>query len=353
MEARLYTPKKQQPDVYPYLFDSSPAYYHPPKIILPLETKQEYDGMRVSEEEYWSQYYELADVALEWNNGKLEEKPVADRESYDLYAWFLRLISQYFEAFKEGTMIGLEIGFKLVLGNKTTIRKPDLAFIHKNNPVQMPPLETSYKGCFDICFEFLSDTNKKAIERDTVVKKHEYERYGVREYYILDRLGDETAFYYLDSTGHYRKFKPNRSGVIKSKVLKHFQFREDDLYNRPSDQNLVQDPVYRKYVQLYYQQEYKRAEAERKRAEAERKRAEGANKIANAERKKAGEADKKAKEADKKAKEADKKAKEADKKAKEADKKAKEADKRAVAERDRAERMEKELLNLKKQLQNL
>ncbi|KPA12049.1 protein containing DUF820, partial [Candidatus Magnetomorum sp. HK-1] len=280
---------------HPFLFDKSypinksyPDSY--PQKPLNLKTTTKYDGLRVSEEEYWSKYYEMADVALEWNNGILEEKPVSDREGYDLYSWFLRLISQYFEIFKEGAMIGLEIGFKLVINSGTKIRKPDLAFIHKNNPEQMHPFETSYKGCFDICFEFLSDSNKYAIERDTVVKKHEYEKYGVKEYYILDRLGDETAFYYLDSNGKYQELKPDRHGVIKSKVLKHFQFRAEDLYNRPSNKQLVKDDVYKKYILVEYQEEFKRAETESKKAK---------------------DADRRAKEANKKVKEANKKAKEA------------------------------------------
>ncbi|MBF0451087.1 MAG: Uma2 family endonuclease [Candidatus Magnetomorum sp.] len=346
MEAVLQTPQNQKV-ILPHLFEMQ--YSHPlPKKTLGEFTEKAYDGLRVSEEDYWLNYYELSDLVFEWNNGRLEEKPMSDRESYDLYSWFLRLISQYFDVFKEGTMIGLEIGFKLFVGHKTKIRKPDLAFIHKDNPVQMRPFETSYTGCFDMCFEFLSDSNRIALERDTVVKKHEYETYGVREYYILDRIGDETAFYYLDSKGKYRTLKPNRHGVIKSRVLKHFQFRLDDLYNRPSDHILVKDSVYQKYILVDYQKEFKRAEEADKKAEAERKRAKKADKKAETERKRAEEADKKteaererAKEADKKAKAERERAKEADKKAKAERERAKEADKKAEAERERAKEADK------------
>ncbi|KPA10120.1 protein containing DUF820, partial [Candidatus Magnetomorum sp. HK-1] len=270
METLLYTPQEQHDNPF-YLFDKTNSYNYSKKYDPTFEENQKYDGLRVSEEEYWQKYYELPDVALEWNNGILEEKPVADRESYELYSWFYRLIMYYFEAFKEGILIGLEIGFRLNFDNETKIRKPDLAFIHKNNPAQMGPFETSYKGCFDICFEFLSDSNQSAIERDTVVKKHEYEKFGVKEYYILDRLGDETAFYYLNSKGIYKKLKPNKDGVIKSRILKNFQFREEDLYDRPDFKSLTNNRIYRKYVMVDYQKERKKAETERKKAEAERK----------------------------------------------------------------------------------
>jgi hypothetical protein len=319
---------------------------HPQKII-PMKS---YDGMHVSEEEYWQKYYDFPDVSLEWNNGILEEKPVSDKESYDLYAWIHRVISQNLHTFKEGSLVGLEIGFRLDVGDNVTIRKPDLAFIHKDNPVQMYPLETTYKGCFDICFEFLSDTTKEAVERDTVVKKHEYEKFGVREYYILDRLGDETAFYYLDSKGLYKPLKPNRNGIVKSKVLKNFQFRVEDLYNRPSDRQLVEDRIYQKYVMIDYQKERKKAVEANKKANAERQKADEAKKRLEAERKKADEANKRVeaerKKADKAEKSLEAERKKADKakKSLEAErKKADKAEKSLEAERKKADKAEKSL----------
>jgi len=87
----------------------------------------------------------------------------------------------------------------------------------------------------------------------------------------MDELGDETAFFYLDSKGLYKPFKLNRFGIIKSKILRYFQFRVEDLYNCPSDRQLVKDNVYQKYVQVDFQNERKRAEEANRKAEAERK----------------------------------------------------------------------------------
>ena len=251
--------------------------------------KSSYDGMYVTEEEYWSKYYEMSDVSLEWNNGILEEKPMPDRESFELYSWLWRLLTEYFDNFNEGMLIGLETGFKLTFDNHTSIRKPDLAFIHKDNPNQMAPFERTYHGCFDICFEFISDSDKSAIERDTVVKKHEYEKFGVKEYYILDRIGDETAYYYLNSKGLYQALKPDKDGVIHSTILEKFRFREEDLYNRPKMISLVNDNVYRDFVMMAYQKERKarkesekleklaKVKAENARMEAENARVEANN----------------------------------------------------------------------------
>ena len=239
--------------------------------------KSPYDGMVVSEEDYWSKYYEMSDVSLEWNNGRLEEKPMPDRESFEMYSWLWRLLMEYFDTFDEGMLIGLETGFKLTFDNHTSIRKPDLAFIHKDNPDQMAPFDRTYHGCFDICFEFLSDSDKAAVERDTVIKKHEYEKFGVKEYYILDRLGDETTFYYLDANGIYQTIKPDRDGIIHSTVLNMFKFREEDLYNRPHMMSLIHDRVYSSYVRVEYQkklEDLKKAESRADKAESRADKAE-------------------------------------------------------------------------------
>ena len=50
-----------------------------------------YNGMRVSEEQYWAYYYEGQDQVYEWNNGVLEEKGVSDSKTSLLFFWFLEI----------------------------------------------------------------------------------------------------------------------------------------------------------------------------------------------------------------------------------------------------------------------
>ena len=232
----------------------------------------------ISEKDYWEKYYDLSDISYEWNNGVLEEKTMADFESFQMYLWYVNILLEYLKNYKEGMLVGLDIGFKMNLDRKRkSIRKPDLALIHKNNPVQMKPRETTYRGIFDICFEFLSDTTKVNIERDTVVKKLEYEQAGIKEYFILDRKGYYTKFYRLDKNGRYRTIRSSNDGVIKSKVLPLFQFREKDMYRRSEDLQLISDPVYNYYyktnLKKELEQERNKAEQERRIAEQERRKA--------------------------------------------------------------------------------
>lgn len=104
----------------------------------------------------------------------------------------------YLEVYPIAKYLFLEVGFRLVLPNKTTIRKPDLFVVRNDNPVPLHDTDRTYAGISDLCVESLSDSTQEEIERDTITKKHEYAQVGVKEYYILD-AGDEMNFYRLNA----------------------------------------------------------------------------------------------------------------------------------------------------------
>jgi hypothetical protein len=230
------------------------------------------DGRIVSEELYWAEYYSHPDFSYEWNNGRLEEKPVSNFVQFRLYVWFLSLLKDYLHVYPIARMIGLETGFRLALPKKTTIRKPDLGVVLNRNPVPLGDKDRSYHGIFDICIESLSDSSKKEIERDAVIKKEEYAAAGVAEYYILDENQRETAFYQLRN-GVYVPL-PKQGGVIRSRVLPGFQFRLTDLYRLPEPPEMIDDPVYQGFVSPFLRAERIRAEEAESRAEEAESRAE-------------------------------------------------------------------------------
>jgi Uma2 family endonuclease len=248
--------------------------------IKKIKGIQNLQDIFVPETEYWKKYYEMPDFCYEWCNGKLEEKPMADFASFQMYLWFINLLDQYLKTFNEGSLVGLEIGFRLSGGFGTSIRKPDLALIHQSNPVQMDKQDRSYHGCFDMCIEFLSDSTIEEIRRDTVIKKIEYEQSGVKEYFILDRNHYETAFYRLNNSGIYKPIESDNHSVIQSSVLSNFQFRLDDLYGLPPDSKLRNDRMYNHYFQKDVSRAIEeatiRAEKEKQRAEKEKQRADEA-----------------------------------------------------------------------------
>ncbi|MBF0103070.1 MAG: Uma2 family endonuclease [Desulfobacterales bacterium] len=224
-------------------------------------------GSRVSEAEYWKNYYEkdIDGISYEWNDGILEEKPVSDYEGYLINLWFQKILDLFLNTYPIAKMVGLDIGFRLALPHKTTIRKPDIGVLLNSNPVDIHGPDKSYKGIFDICIEVLSDSKKSYSDHDTIEKKNEYSLIKVKEYYILDSKVKKTAFYQLKS-GIYQPIKPIR-GIIKSNVIKGFQFRIEDLYKQPSLEKMSNDMVYHQFILPFYQQEKLKSKQERQRAE--------------------------------------------------------------------------------------
>jgi Uma2 family endonuclease len=283
MEA-LQTLERTVPEEYGYIY-------------FPEEDDLSKDGLAVSEEEYWAKYYQGdSGFVYEWKNGYLEVKPVSDVKGNKSCQWFQDILRCYLRTNPVGTAVVQDIGFRLAFPGSTSVRRPDLCVVLRSNPDILKDNDCTYQGIFDLCAECLSYSSKEAIIRDTVEKKREYAGTGVKEYYILDGRGIETAFYCPDKTGRrYKKIKPVGGDIIRSRVLPGFQFRISDLYRQPDLEELAEDPVYCGYVfpsyrqiKLEKEQEKQRAEkaesrieevekelfSERQRAEQERQRAE-------------------------------------------------------------------------------
>jgi Uma2 family endonuclease len=211
-------------------------------------------ALKVTETEYWEKYYN-SETNYEWNNGYLEEKQESNHLTYLMYKWFLKLLDHFLEVHPIADFTGLEMGFRLALSDKIDIRKPDLGVVLNDNPVPLLLSDRSYKGIFDLCIEALSDSSPKEIERDTVNKKAEYAAAGVKEYYILYNDTDLMEFYRLNDNGVYIPIERVDNDIIQSTVLPGFQFRISDLYNTPSIDEMINDPVYQGFILPSYQQE--------------------------------------------------------------------------------------------------
>ena len=217
-----------------------------------------YDGMPVSEADYWEFYYLGPEVTYEWNDGILEEKGVSDYLTFRVFDWFIQLLSEFLRARPIADRVGLEMGFRLALPDKVAIRRPDYGVVRHDNPAPLRGPVQSYRGIFDLCIEGVSTSTRAMRERDTVVKKGEYAAGGVREYYLLHHAPDLRGFYRLTERGIYEPLPVAPEGVIRSEVLPGFQWRLDDLDRQPPLDRLMTDPVYREYVWLEYQRERQR-----------------------------------------------------------------------------------------------
>jgi Uma2 family endonuclease len=183
----------------------------------------------------------------------LEEKGVSEKLTTESYEWFFELLRYYLRETKNGQLLALETGFRLVLPDKTTIRKPDLAVILNSNPVRWEDQDHFYRGIGDLCVEALSDSSTAAMERDTVTKFTEYAQAGVKEYYILYAYGDPQEFYQLTPQGVYVPMPRRDRDIICSEVLPGFQFRVSDLQRHPSPEEMSEDHVYQGFMLLKLQ----------------------------------------------------------------------------------------------------
>jgi Uma2 family endonuclease len=239
---------------------------------------------RVSERAYWDQWYEHPDLNLEWNDGRLEEVPVSDLLTGQVYYWMLELLLHYLRRHPVAKPFGLETGFRLALpGGKVSIRKPDLGFIHVDNPIQGADTDNSYKGIPDLVIEALSDSSAANRRRDEVTKKGEYAAVGVREYYILHHNPERLAFYTGAASGAYVPILP-QDGVIHSLVFPGFRFRRSDVIRQPRLDALRADPVYSTFVHPEWQQAETIAEQARELVEQARRQGEAAEVRAEQER---------------------------------------------------------------------
>jgi Uma2 family endonuclease len=100
-----------------------------------------------------------------------------------------------------------------VFFDEKNVFEPDILFISKANLdiIQQKKIQ----GCPDLIIEILSPGNK---DHDKIIKKAAYEKFGVKEYFIVDPENKEIITWYL--TGKRYTKQVSVRAKIKSKLLK-------------------------------------------------------------------------------------------------------------------------------------
>lgn len=83
----------------------------------------------VSEAEYGRDWYDPGDISYEWNRGRLEERPVSDFETFQVYAWRVDLLRHYLRLQPIGKLVALQMGFRFRIDDLIT--RPDLAAMRR------------------------------------------------------------------------------------------------------------------------------------------------------------------------------------------------------------------------------
>jgi Uma2 family endonuclease len=128
-----------------------------------------------------------------------------------LQGFLYRLISDFVEDRDLGEVCGSE--FKVRLPSAPSHRLADVFFVAKAREGQFS--ETTFEGAPDLVVEVVSPDS---AGRDYREKFMEYEKAGVREYWIVDPMAKRFEAHELVK-GKYRPLA-EREGAVHSKVLK-------------------------------------------------------------------------------------------------------------------------------------
>ena len=188
----------------------------------PIVETPEYPS-RMSWEEFVC--WETEHKRWEWVDGEVI-KIMSAEEQHDAILNMLNvLVTLYTLKHDLGRAFG---PFLMRLINRPSGREPDLLFLRKENLHLLR--RTFIDGPADLAIEVLS---LESASRDRIVKLSEYERGGVREYWLLDHFTKETFFYQLDAQGKYQRVFADESGRYNSAALPGFWININWLWQSP------------------------------------------------------------------------------------------------------------------------
>jgi Uma2 family endonuclease len=166
------------------------------------------------------------DTHAEWVNGEVVlMSPVSD-EYTDLAGWLLALLRPFVEARDLGVI--RHEPFQMKAGPDLPGRSPDLIFIAS---AHRPRLRKTYlEGPADLAVELVSP---ESAARDRGEKFYEYEKGGVREYWLLDQLRRQAEFYGLGEDRIFRLLPVDDSGTFRSPVIDQLWLKVDWLWQDP------------------------------------------------------------------------------------------------------------------------
>jgi Uma2 family endonuclease len=141
-----------------------------------------------------------------------------------LTGWLLSLMSVLARRKDLGRVFFSRVAFHLDDKNGP---EPDIAFVRKSRlhlvkrgRVEGPP---------DLAVEIVSPDS---VDRDYGKKRDQYERFGVREYWIVDELEEKVTLLRLPANGRYREVRPKK-GVLYSEALPGFYLRPEWCWQDP------------------------------------------------------------------------------------------------------------------------
>lgn len=189
-----------------------------------------YPGMKLTFEEFLETHFDSDHY--EWINGEAIKLRPIENSNADTIMFLSSLLAMYVEA-KDGGKVRCEPWLMRVSPDGNA-REPDIQVILKSHLNRLTRMYTD--GPADIVVEVVSAGSRAQDHR---VKFREYEAGGVPEYWIIDPLLKQAAFFYLEDGRYLLASLDEATGRFTSRVLPGFFLDIDWLWTRPPKRELL------------------------------------------------------------------------------------------------------------------
>lgn len=159
---------------------------------------------------------------VEWVDGEIIEHMPATTTHQNIVIFLVSLMRAFVERLALGRVLAAPLEVKLWPEGPS--REPDVLFIAQNGPARVD--DKRVMGAPDLIIEVVSPGS---VTLDRITKFGEYERAGVREYWIVDpRPHQQQAdFYVRDQAGRFVPAPVDDDGVYRCAVIPGFRVRPD------------------------------------------------------------------------------------------------------------------------------
>ncbi|GBC95775.1 hypothetical protein HRbin16_01572 [bacterium HR16] len=174
------------------------------------------------------------DTWAEWVDGEVELMSPVSLQHSDVLAFLISLLRVYVST--KGLGVVVTEPFQMKTGADLPGRSPDILFV---SAARRGLLQRTYlDGPADLVVEIISPESE---QRDRVQKFSEYERGGVREYWLIDPEKRLAEFYVLNEEGKYVLQMKGERGEYRSTVLEGFWMRVEWLWDLPPEMQVVKE----------------------------------------------------------------------------------------------------------------
>jgi Uma2 family endonuclease len=172
------------------------------------------------------------DTRAEWVDGQVILMSPASYVHQTIVGFLFKILSEFAAAHESGEVIPGTFQMKLPV--RPSGREPDVLFVAKDRCGLIR--DTYLDGPADLVVEVISPESR---ERDTLDKREEYEKSGVREYWLVDPERREFTLFHLKGQ-RFSEWRLVR-GRVQSEVLPGFWLEVDWLWRQrpPSLQNVL------------------------------------------------------------------------------------------------------------------